>query len=240
MSRHRAPRPFEIDRENARWLGVCAGIANRLDIPIALVRVVFVLSVIAWPTLLIGYLLVYFVFSRSYNQEDEDSSFRGAKTAEHFRQLNFRRPIYRFPSRGRIAGVCAGIADYLEVKPFWVRIACLGSFFILGPFTFLAYIACWVAFEKAPGESQYGKRGRRARRAERRQIRRQGSAEAAAASTAYSQPHSEPESDSSPHPEVLNKKDCFKTMRQLELRLRAIEAYMTSKRFRLHCEINRI
>jgi hypothetical protein len=24
------------------------------------------------------------------------------------------------------------------------------------------------------------------------------------------------------------------------LRLRAIEAYMTSKRFRLHCEINRI
>ena len=28
--------------------------------------------------------------------------------------------------------------------------------------------------------------------------------------------------------------------RILELRLREIEAYMTSKRFRLHCEINRI
>jgi hypothetical protein len=33
---------------------------------------------------------------------------------------------------------------------------------------------------------------------------------------------------------------CTEVFRLLELRLREIEAYMTSKRFRLHCEINRI
>lgn len=237
MSRHRAPRPFEIDRENARWLGVCAGIANRLDIPVAVVRVVFVLSVIAWPALLLGYLLVYFVFSRGSEQDGQDSSFRGAQTAEHFRQLNFRRPIYRFPSRGRIAGVCAGIADYLEVTTFWVRLACLGSLFFLGPFTFLAYIACWVAFDKAPGEAESeGRRGRRARRAGREPSREQSVYGAASTGSTDSQRSS----SSSTQSEGFNKKDCMKTMRQLELRLRAIEAYMTSKRFRLHCEINRI
>ncbi len=34
--------------------------------------------------------------------------------------------------------------------------------------------------------------------------------------------------------------ECTEIYKTLELRLRAIEAYMTSKRFRLHCEINRI
>ena len=239
MSKHRVPRPFEIDKENARWLGVCAGIANRLELPVALVRVIFVFSVIAWPTLLIGYLVIYFLVDRNSDGKDDEQSFRGAKTAEHFRQLNFRRPIYRFPSRGRIAGVCAGIAEYLEVKTLWVRLACFTSLFILGPFTFLAYIACWVAFDKAPGESGHkGRRRRKARRAERHQRDDWEREAPAAASAAYAQHDDSP--DSSRQFTAPNKKECAKSLRQLELRLRAIEAYMTSKRFRLHCEINRI
>ncbi|MFT4672816.1 MAG: hypothetical protein ACI945_002160, partial [Pseudohongiellaceae bacterium] len=33
---------------------------------------------------------------------------------------------------------------------------------------------------------------------------------------------------------------CATLYKTLEIRLRDIEAYMTSKQFRLHCEINRI
>ena len=37
-----------------------------------------------------------------------------------------------------------------------------------------------------------------------------------------------------------SRQQCTKFFSALEQRLREIEAYMTSKRFRLHCEINRI
>ena len=40
---------------------------------------------------------------------------------------------------------------------------------------------------------------------------------------------------------TLHSRDkCTEIYNTMELRLREIEAYMTSKRFRLHCEINRI
>ena len=37
--------PLTLDSEKARWLGVCAGIARWLDLPIALVRVIFVICI---------------------------------------------------------------------------------------------------------------------------------------------------------------------------------------------------
>jgi hypothetical protein len=37
-----------------------------------------------------------------------------------------------------------------------------------------------------------------------------------------------------------SRKECTELYNSLEMRLREIEAYMTSKKFRLHCEINRI
>ena len=51
--------PLTLDSEKARWLGVCAGIARWLDLPIALVRVIFVICVISWPTLLLAYVITY-------------------------------------------------------------------------------------------------------------------------------------------------------------------------------------
>ena len=39
---------------------------------------------------------------------------------------------------------------------------------------------------------------------------------------------------------IHSRDKCTEIYNTLELRLREIEAYMTSKRFRLHCEINRI
>jgi phage shock protein C len=49
-----------------------------------------------------------------------------------------RRGIYRNTKRGWIAGVCAGIGDFLGIKPFWIRIAfialaCVSHFMIAVP-----------------------------------------------------------------------------------------------------------
>lgn len=242
-----------LDKENARWLGVCAGIARWLDLPTAVVRVIFVICVISWPTILLAYVIIYFVLDRGITADSAQDYFRGADTAEHFRQLNYRKPLYRFPSRGRIAGVCAGIADYLEIRPFWVRLATLGSLFVFGPFTLLAYVVCWIAFDIAPSEPAYcSRRGarrqqRKARREARRDARRRGRDERSAeySATRPTDLDADDLGNGAPQQEFdqgpsYSRAECDETFRRLEIRLREIEAYMTSKRFRLHCEINRI
>jgi phage shock protein C len=244
-----------LDSKNARWLGVCAGIARWLDLPIALVRVIFVICVISWPTLLLAYVITYFVLDRGITPDSVQDYFRGAETAEHFRKLNYRKPLYRYPRQGRIAGVCAGIANYLEIKTFWVRLATLGSLFLFGPFTLLGYVICWIAFDIDPNEPACSSRRaeRRRRRAEKRAAK-QAARGAERKSRAHTSFQRENSADPSPHTETreapstahegmrqrYDEAQCTEVFRLLELRLREIEAYMTSKRFRLHCEINRI
>jgi len=236
-----------LDSEKARWLGVCAGIARWLDLPLALVRVIFVICVISWPTLLLAYVITYFVLDRGITPDSVQDYFRGADTAEHFRKLNYRKPLYRYPRRGRIAGVCAGVANYLEIKTFWVRLATLGSLFLFGPFTLLGYVICWIAFDIDPKEPAYSSRRteRRRRRAERKAAKKSGAhnkfqRETPATPNTQSDildAHSAPHEEKSQH---YDEAQCAEVFRLLELRLREIEAYITSKRFRLHCEINRI
>jgi phage shock protein C len=61
-----------------------------------------------------------------------------------------RHRFYRDPENGLLAGVCAGIADYLGAEPIVIRLA-----FVLGLFLFivpaaLLYILLAVALPKRP------------------------------------------------------------------------------------------
>jgi phage shock protein C len=59
--------------------------------------------------------------------------------------------LHRDPSKGKIAGVCAGIAEYFGLELWLVRILALTGFFLLAPpFFFVAYIAGWFILEKKP------------------------------------------------------------------------------------------
>jgi len=59
--------------------------------------------------------------------------------------------LYRDPSKGKIAGVCAGIAEYFGMEIWLVRILTLTGFFLLAPpFFFVGYIAAWFILEKKP------------------------------------------------------------------------------------------
>ncbi|WP_158968300.1 envelope stress response membrane protein PspC [Paraglaciecola sp. L3A3] len=65
--------------------------------------------------------------------------------------MNARKALYRDPSKGKIAGVCAGIADYFGMESWVVRILMVSGFFLLaGPFIFFGYIAAWFILEKKP------------------------------------------------------------------------------------------
>jgi phage shock protein C len=61
-----------------------------------------------------------------------------------------RTRVYRDPARGWIAGVCAGIADHIELEPMLVRLVavlCLIFFFIP---TMVAYVAFALVLKPKP------------------------------------------------------------------------------------------
>ncbi|NYZ15930.1 PspC domain-containing protein [Azospirillum sp. RWY-5-1] len=50
------------------------------------------------------------------------------------------RGLFRNPERGRIAGVCAGVADYLGVDRFVIRLGFVAAVIFLTPFAIAGYI----------------------------------------------------------------------------------------------------
>lgn len=270
-----------LDSENKVWLGVCSGLADWLDIPAAVVRIIFILCVLAWPPMLVGYVILYFCLDKDFTPDKMRDYFSSTPTAEHFRKLNYRKPIYKNERDKRIAGVCAGIADYLEVSHFAVRIVTVLSLFVFGPFTFWAYVICWFVFDPDPymeDSEKYDRiMRRRERRAERRRARharrrarklrksyRNEEFEPDMASfqddvndavneanrdlkdgidealSGFRKAHSRTQSKAGAAKSRMTREETTELYAKLEMRLREIEAFMTSKKFRLHCEINRI
>ncbi|ALO35544.1 phage shock protein C [Colwellia sp. MT41] len=84
-----------------------------------------------------------------------------------------RGELYRNAERGKIAGVCAGLADYFGWETWLVRILVVSGVLFGLPFLILIYIAGWFILDKAPGkivrgshepsESRYGKRHQQGR-----------------------------------------------------------------------------
>jgi phage shock protein C len=66
-----------------------------------------------------------------------------------------RGELYRDKSKAKIAGVCAGIADYFGIEIWLVRILTVTAFLLLaGPFMLVAYVAAWFILEEKP-QSKY-------------------------------------------------------------------------------------
>jgi phage shock protein C len=66
----------------------------------------------------------------------------------------FRRAtgrFYRYPQRGWVAGVCAGIADWLDVSVKWIRVIAILALIFSGIFPLvLVYAGLWYAMDEAP------------------------------------------------------------------------------------------
>tara|TARA_R110002167_G_scaffold30424_2_gene100500 strand:- start:73333 stop:74064 length:732 start_codon:yes stop_codon:yes gene_type:complete len=236
---------FTLNRENKRFLGVCAGLADYLEVPTVVIRIIVLLACLTWPTLILVYFVAYWWLKQD-NQDGKMHNFvTDSKTAEHFRNVDYRKPIYRNPYNSRIAGVCSGIADYLEVGTFSVRLLTLLSFFIFGPFTFFAYCVCWIVLERNPETPRRGyKRGRKARRKGRAdkagysdESDMSDMADEMAEMTQQSRSKTSKETEASI---AMSMQECSEVFKRTETRLRDVEAFITSKKFRLHCEINRI
>jgi phage shock protein C len=65
-----------------------------------------------------------------------------------------RKQLKRIPSEGRIAGVCAGVAEFLGMETWLVRILWFSGFIFSGGFFFIAYVAAWFILDKEGPDSR--------------------------------------------------------------------------------------
>ena len=127
------------------------------------------------------------------------------------------KQLYRIPAQGKIAGVCAGLAERFDVETWLVRVAVASAFFLGGSgFIFLMYIAAWFMLDKKPAHlhSNHG-----------------GLDHKISIKSKVWQPGQPPQ-------EAF--KEVKKQFRQIELRLRKVETYVTSSEFNLSREIERL
>ncbi|MBL4820290.1 MAG: PspC domain-containing protein [Gammaproteobacteria bacterium] len=256
------PTKLRINREEKRFLGVCAGIADYLDMPVLLVRLIFIICVLTWPTLILAYFFLFICLDKNITKDKVYEFFSENNASQHFKKLNYRRPIYRNRRNKHIAGVCSGIADYLEVRPITVRAAAVLSVFILGPYALLAYAIGWIMMEPNPAPRFNGhhkrKRPHKSRYAERRNRKQSGISSSRINASDYDSTSPRYNSEKETPGEIpvsansddnrtdqyqnnsVSLEECADIYYTLETRMREIEAFMTSKKFRLHCEINRI
>ncbi|QSX34912.1 envelope stress response membrane protein PspC [Shewanella avicenniae] len=65
--------------------------------------------------------------------------------------MNDKRTLYRNRRAGKVAGVCAGIAEYFNLETWLVRVAVVSIFLLGGSgVVFVAYIALWMILDEKP------------------------------------------------------------------------------------------
>lgn len=149
--------------------------------------------------------------------------------------IGHRGELYRNPSNGKIAGVCAGIADYFGWETWLVRILVVSGVLFGMPFLILGYVAAWFILDQTPKgpvkQSKYHKAG----------------------TSKYSQDKSASEYEQvnesikvkarvwqSGEPPKQAFHDIRRKFSSLEKQLQAIEHYVTSSEFTVAREINKL
>jgi len=147
-----------------------------------------------------------------------------------------RGELYRNPSSGKIAGVCAGIADYFGWETWLVRILVVSGVLFGMPFLILGYVAAWFILDKNPkGRVKHSKHHRDG-------------------ASRYSHGGSTSNDDEQVNESIKVKarvwqsgeppKQAFHDIRRkftsLEKQLQAIEQYVTSSEFTVAREINKL
>ncbi len=134
---------------------------------------------------------------------------------------NKRRELLRDDRNGKIAGVCAGIADYFGWELWLVRVVVLASVLLgFGGILPVLYLVGWIVLEKKSVAEQ--RSGEPVRAAAERPVE---------VKTRVWQRGEAP-------PRALNHlKQQFDS---IEFRLRDMETYVTSSKFQLHREFNKL
>lgn len=139
--------------------------------------------------------------------------------------------LFRNPQSGKIAGVCAGLADYFGWETWLIRIAVVSGVLLGMGWFIVIYIAAWFILDK-----------------------KEPAAVAGPTKSQFSQPTKEQEDEILAHESIKVKariwqageppKQAFHDIRRkfnvLEKQLRSMERYVTSPEFTVSREINKL
>lgn len=153
--------------------------------------------------------------------------------------MRYRKELHRDPENGRIAGVCAGVAEYFGLETWLVRILAVTGFFLLaGPFMLVAYVAAWFILDKKPGSGNSGKKAQFKGHAVRQKFSSKGWHNGDAAENKKVEVKTQVwQAGEPPRQAYYDIKHKFKN---IEKRLRNVETYVTSSEFQLNREINKL
>lgn len=158
-----------------------------------------------------------------------------------------RGELYKIKEQGRIAGVCAGLAEYFGIETWLVRILTVTAFLLMAPpFVFVAYIALWLILDDK-SNIDMSKRGTSSRFTTKGYT---SGETGRAQSASYNGKGYQNKVDSSfkvkskvweaglPPRQAFS--DVKKKYQNIETKLRHLETYVTSKEFELNREISRL
>ncbi|WNO09332.1 envelope stress response membrane protein PspC [Teredinibacter sp. KSP-S5-2] len=83
-------------------------------------------------------------------RHEKHSSYHRYKSWQERKQCGYKKNLFRNSRDGKIAGVCAGLADHLGVDHWVVRVVFVAFLIMGGPIVFWAYIIAWIAIAKRP------------------------------------------------------------------------------------------
>ena len=138
-----------------------------------------------------------------------------------------RGRLYRDRDRGRLGGVCAGLAQYFRMRLWKVRTIALVALFIIPTVMVFAYVLALIFLPNAPAYQQSSFFERSAR-ANKKRARRD--TYGAGADTFTDARRSEDRE--APAPSQASVKRTKTKFHDLEARLQKMEAYVTSRRFK--------
>ena len=138
-----------------------------------------------------------------------------------------RGRLYRDRDRGRLGGVCAGLAQYFRMRLWKVRTIALVALFIIPTVMVIAYVLALIFLPNAPAyqQSSYFERSARANK---KRARRDTYGAGADTFTDASRS----EGLEAPAPSQASVKRTKTKFHDLEARLQEMEAYVTSRRFK--------
>lgn len=136
------PRRLTRLPDQGRLGGVCAGLADYLNLDVALVRVAWIVLSI-WPGAIvfgvIAYVVAWFIMPPAAT----------AGAGAHGRVL------LRSRTERQVAGVCGGLAEYMHADPtvirlFWAVLSIVPGAIVLGV---AAYLVAWFTIPAEPAQT---------------------------------------------------------------------------------------
>jgi phage shock protein PspC (stress-responsive transcriptional regulator) len=124
--------------------GVCSGVASFFDVDPVLIRVLFVLLLVAYGSGILFYLILWIALPAAKGNE---------LTYMHEQKVNKLKKLFRDSDNRVIGGVSAGLAAYFGLDRAWIRLGFVVAVFLFGT-GFWVYIVLWVIVPKAITSSE--------------------------------------------------------------------------------------